>query len=100
MQDKHYGRQNKRREQRVDIRNSHNINDFYTNRQMHMTKPLKPGQLCTIDEEVYRAKARTCMCAGCSFGILSCPNLPVANEKRTQKIDCTTHWVILTKVEQ
>lgn len=65
-----------------------------------MTKPLKPGQLCTIDKQVYRAKARICGCRGCSFGLLSCPNLPVANEKRKQKVDCTTHWVILKAIPQ
>ena len=65
-----------------------------------MTKPLKAGQLCTIDEEVYRAKKRKRGCDGCEFNWATCPNTIVANEKRTRKIDCITHWVILTKVKQ
>ena len=65
--------------------------------QTSMTKPLKPGQLCMIDDRLYRAKARTCGCEGCSFDFITCPNAYVANERRTQKVDCTTHWVILVK---
>lgn len=61
------------------------------------TKPLKPGQLCIIDGELFRAKARTNMCKGCSFNFITCPNAVVANERREQKVDCTTHWVILVK---
>lgn len=62
-----------------------------------MTKPLKPGQLCMVDDVLYRAKPRKRGCQGCSFSWLTCPNAPVANEKREPRVDCTTHWVILTK---
>jgi hypothetical protein len=92
MQDKHYGRQNKRREQRVDIRNSHNINDFYTNRQMHMTKELKPGQLCTVDKKLYRAKNEMISgtCTGCAFRY---------DAQLCANIRCGNYGVILQEVK-
>jgi hypothetical protein len=34
-----------------------------------MTKPLKPGQLCTVDKKLYRAKNEMCpyTCKGCDL---------------------------------
>lgn len=61
-------------------------------------KPLKPGQLCTINDEVYRAKRKTSLCKGCSFDFASCPNQWVGRNPKLS-IDCITHWIILQKVE-
>lgn len=60
-------------------------------------KPLKPGQFTSVDGILYRVKARTRGCKGCVFNFRTCPNTPVANERRELRIDCLTNWVILCK---
>lgn len=71
---------------------------------------LKPGQLCTINNKVYRAEKKkegyskcfstligTKSCAGCSFNSLfMCPALKLRGKGK--KIDCWTHNIILKKV--
>lgn len=59
---------------------------------------LKPGQLCTINNVVYRAKRRTCGCRGCdldSFAI--CPNV-VDRRIRGNKVECCLDDVILIRL--
>lgn len=63
------------------------------------TKPLKPGQLCVIDDLLYRAIKRKGACENCCFDFRTCPNAVFANERRDPKVDCTTHWVAFKKVE-
>lgn len=41
-----------------------------------MYKTSKPGQLCSINGIMYRAKKRTSGCTGCALdSILMCPNI-------------------------
>lgn len=63
------------------------------------TKPLKPGQLCMINDQLYRAIKRKGTCNNCCFDFRTCPNTVVANERREQKVDCTTHWVAFTEIK-
>lgn len=64
---------------------------------------LKPGQLCTINHVVYRAKKRRVTnwleCTGCALNnAFSCPNINFANYNKMQDIDCDRYGIILVKV--
>lgn len=63
-------------------------------------KRLKPGQLCTINRKVYRVKARTLGCRGCSLNtILTCPNVVFQNSVyQNKKIDCVADSIILVQL--
>lgn len=68
------------------------------------TITLKPGQLCTIDKKVYRAKKASLEkglshCQGCSLNsVFKCPAVNL--RKKGNKIDCWTHNVILQRVQK
>lgn len=57
---------------------------------------LKPGQLCTFHNNVYRAARKTNGCEGCAFNhnVYVCPVM-IAKSKR---IDCLLDNIILKKV--
>lgn len=58
---------------------------------------LKPGQLCTINKNVFRAKRRIAGCKGCFFNeVLLCPSVKYKN--KSKKIDCILLDIILVKV--
>ena len=66
------------------------------------TITLKPGQLCTIDKKVYRAKKASekelSHCCGCSLNsVFKCPAVNL--RKKGNKIDCWTHNIILQRVQ-
>lgn len=59
---------------------------------------LKPGNLATIHNTVYRAKKRTNGCEGCDLNdFFRCPMI-VDKRREEPKIDCLLHGVILKKV--
>jgi len=60
---------------------------------------LKPGQLCTINGNVYRARKRTSGCFGCIFYdcFFTCPGVKDSRTKK-RKIDCVLNAIILEKV--
>lgn len=64
-----------------------------------MTKPLKPGQLCMINDQLYRAIKRKGICTNCCFDFRTCPNAVIANEYRKPKVDCDTNWVAFVEVK-
>ena len=54
---------------------------------------LKPGQLCTINNVVYRAVMRTHGCTGCALSdITRCPNVG------KRRIECWRYNVILKNI--
>ena len=57
---------------------------------------LKPGQLCTLNNTVYRAKKKTNGCEGCVFNhnVYTCP-LMVTNRR---KLDCFLDNIILKRI--
>lgn len=63
-------------------------------------KTPKPGQLCTINNVVYRAKKRTNGCDGCDLdSILRCPNIYDYRQSfNPKKIDCTIKGIILKRI--
>jgi hypothetical protein len=60
---------------------------------------LKPGQLCTISNTVFRAKRKTAGCEGCFFSgsFFTCPGI-LDQRKMTRKVDCVVHNIILVRV--
>ena len=61
-------------------------------------KTPKPGQLCTINNVVYRAAKRTNGCIGCALNnILICPRI-VDSRNGTPPIDCYTEQIILKRL--
>lgn len=65
-------------------------------------KTPKAGQLCTINNVVYRAKRRISGCHGCALdSLLTCPNCvsdpknPTYNGRRLQ---CASNNIILMRV--
>lgn len=61
-------------------------------------KTPKPGQFCTIDGVVYRAKKRTHDCDGCALdNIILCPNI-VDRRKDKPQLECELNNIILIKV--
>ena len=60
---------------------------------------LKPGQLCTINRAVYRAKRRTYRCYGCALdSIATCPNIVDFRNGHAQ-IACAENDIILVRVK-
>lgn len=61
-------------------------------------KTPKPGQFCTINKTVYRAKRRTNGCYGCALNnFISCPNI-VDSRNGTPALECAINDIILTRV--
>lgn len=61
-------------------------------------KPLKPGQICTIDGYVFRAKRRTNGCEGCALdSLILCPNI-VDSRNGVRQLDCTIDGIILQRI--
>lgn len=60
-------------------------------------KTPKPGQFCTINKTLYRAKRRTDGCFGCALdNIFLCPNVVDCRSKKT--LQCAANGIILVKV--
>lgn len=59
---------------------------------------LKPGQLCTIDNHVYRARRRTFGCFGCIFDdkFFTCPGVKYRGKE--PKVRCILDKIILEPV--
>ena len=68
-----------------------------------MCKKLKPGQLHTINNQVYRVKKRECGCYGCAFNnVMLCPNILLnkrLNVGPIEKFSCAESGTIFTKVQ-
>ena len=61
-------------------------------------KTPKPGQFCTIEGVLYRARKRTKGCNGCSLDdILRCPNV-VDSRNETPPLNCSINDIILIRV--
>ena len=61
-------------------------------------KTPKPGQFCTINGILYRAKRRTDKCKGCALDdLVLCPNI-VDSRGGTKLLDCSLNDIILVKV--
>ena len=64
----------------------------------HRQIKLKPGQLCTINDVVYRAKKRANGCFGCALNdIVLCPNV-VDGRNGFPRLQCSVDNIILKKV--
>lgn len=66
-------------------------------------KRLKPGQLCTINKVLYRAKKRTSenfmSCTGCALNNpFSCPNIAFQNVENRHPLNCDIDGLIFVKV--
>lgn len=61
-------------------------------------KNLRPGQICTIRNKQYRAKARTLGCKGCAFNIFNCPAIKFANMVNISKIHCEVDNIIFEEI--
>lgn len=60
------------------------------------TTYIKPGQLITISNAVYRAKKRTGGCAGCDLNdVFTCPCMP--DSRFGARYNCSLHGIILKK---
>ena len=64
---------------------------------------LKPGQLCTINRVVYRAKKREGKhfldCTGCALNNpIVCPNISFVNADNPTAINCEESGIILIRV--
>lgn len=61
-------------------------------------KTPKPGQFCTINRTLYRAKHRENGCRGCALDdILRCPNI-VDSRNGTRPLECSLNDIILVRV--
>lgn len=61
-------------------------------------KTPKPGQFCTINGIVYRAKRRINKCKGCALdNIFTCPNI-VDSRNGIRPLECSLYNIILVKV--
>lgn len=61
-------------------------------------KTPKPGQLCTINNVVYRAQKREKGCHGCDLNsITSCPNI-VDSRFETPPLLCSSQGIILKRI--
>lgn len=60
---------------------------------------MKPGQLCMLNDHLFRAKHKKCGCEGCYFedAWLMCPSVTLKN-RNVKKIDCVLDNIILVKV--
>lgn len=62
-----------------------------------MTKYIKPGQLITINNCVYKAYKRVNGCQGCDLNDLSlCPC--ITDKRHEQKYNCMTYMTILKRL--
>ena len=66
-------------------------------------KRIKPGQLCTINKVLYRAKKRTSenfmSCTGCALNNpFSCPNISFKNVENKNPLNCDIDGLIFVKV--
>ena len=60
-------------------------------------KTPKPGQICKIDDVLYRARKRTNGCHGCVLdNVFLCPNI-VDSRNGVRQLNCTENNIILTK---
>ena len=60
-------------------------------------KTPKPGQFCTINKRVYRAKHRTNGCAGCALNdLIMCPN--ITDFRSRPVLECALNDIILVRV--
>ena len=68
------------------------------NKEKKKTKMiLKPGRLCTINNNVYRVKKATNGCRGCSlYNLFTCPALN--DSKVIKPLECAINGVILERV--
>lgn len=59
---------------------------------------IKPGQFCTINHILYRAKKRTHYCDGCDLNsVYVCPN--IKRDNTTQKrVSCAQTGIIFKRV--
>lgn len=61
-------------------------------------KTPKPGQFCTIDGVVYRAKRRTNKCEGCALDDFTlCPNITDVRHPEPL-LQCSINDIILVRV--
>ena len=61
-------------------------------------KTPRPGQLCTINNVVYRARSRTNGCIGCAFNsLLLCPNIADSRNGH-KKLSCFENNIILKRI--
>jgi len=62
-------------------------------------KTPRPGQLCTINNVVYRAYKRQNDCKGCSLNSLfMCPNIIDRRTNARPPLDCIINGIILKRV--
>lgn len=66
-------------------------------------KTIKPGQLCTINHVLYRAKRKESGhfldCTGCALNNpMSCPNIAFTNCDNKTPINCESDGLIFVKV--
>lgn len=61
-------------------------------------KTLKPGQICTINNVVYRAKRKTNGCENCDFdgNMFYCPGI-IDSKTLTVKVHCQQDNIILIR---
>lgn len=64
-------------------------------------KTPKPGQLCTINNVVYRARRRKSGCYGCALdNFVSCPNIVDSRYNTGRTLECEINGIILTKLDR
>lgn len=62
-------------------------------------KTPKPGQFCTINNIVYRAKRRTYGCRGCALDdFIMCPNIVDSKGNHKKPLNCDLNDIILVRV--
>lgn len=60
---------------------------------------LKPGQFCTINNHVFRAKKKTAGCYKCFFeNCVFCPAVRKKGVDDPKRIDCGITGIILVKI--
>lgn len=63
-----------------------------------MTKFIKPGQLITVNNTVYKARKRECGCRGCDLNDYSlCPSV-IDSTTKEKRYDCAMYQVILKRI--
>lgn len=61
-------------------------------------KNLRPGQVCTINNRVYRAKKRIDGCHGCSLNnFFTCPEI-VDSRNGKKPLNCDINNIILVRI--
>lgn len=62
-------------------------------------KTPKPGQLCTINGVIYRAKKRSKGCRGCALDDYTlCPNIVDSRSDGSRPLNCGINNIILVRV--